>query len=223
MAGTLTVPVNGTSTTVPQTLVFDLRNLGYYFGKIKRENIVENLKRQTTGYSGCLLTIYFGGVQVFQIDIADLPSNYQSYSSNPIVPSLTNTTIQFVETCQNTNVFPTLDVANVTIVYPAVSSSSFSSGPSSTYSPPLMNSSPIPGSSPQSMLSSLSILWPSTYPPSNPTSSLIVSQATSSSTAVSSSSPLFSYPGSLGSAPSSRGATVSSLPPMSSTTSLVLC
>lgn len=112
MTGSLLIPVNGTSTHMIQYLNFELQNSGNVFGKrAKRRHEV----RQS--YSGCLLTVYYGGVAVFSIDIVDLFSEYQTYTSDSIIPSQTDTAIQFVETCQNTAIFPTVQLTNVTIFY----------------------------------------------------------------------------------------------------------
>lgn len=126
MTALLSLPVNNTPTNVPQMLVFSLSNDGYYFGKVRRAN-----RRQLP--TGCLLHVYYGGQDVYDIDMADLEYEYTQFTSPAILPNATNTAITFNETCQDTTTFPTLHIANVSIVYQgALPSSASASGSGSS-------------------------------------------------------------------------------------------
>ncbi|KAF2400427.1 hypothetical protein EJ06DRAFT_430299 [Trichodelitschia bisporula] len=124
ISGELTIPVNGTPTDTPQTITFMARNADFYFGKMRRQLA-----------SGCLLTVLYDGREVFSLNLGAISSTYVKYVTNVITPASTNTTIQFVETCVNTNIFPTLDMANIAIILQTPGSSSSMSTSVSTRIP----------------------------------------------------------------------------------------
>ena len=110
----LTIPVNGTSTSIAQRLVFSLANDGYYFGS----------KKQKRQIPSCMIQVFYDGVQVFTMDSADLFAEYQQFTSDSITPSSPNTVITFTETCPYSTTFPTLLVSGVSIQYEGVLSMS---------------------------------------------------------------------------------------------------
>lgn len=117
----LDVPINNTNNAAPQVLEFEVRNTQYYFGK-----------RQLSGGTptGCVLYILECGVVVGSIDIDSLTSDYQTFNTTGYVPCGSNYTMQFIETCSNTGgIFPTLDLANLTLF--EASNATTSSAPSS--------------------------------------------------------------------------------------------
>ena len=112
--GELDVPVNNTNTAQPQVLQFEARNEQYYFAK-----------RQISGGTptGCVLYILECGIVIGSIDIDSLTSDYEAFNSTGYIPCSVNYTLQFIETCSNTGgVFPTLDLANLTLFEAAGSS-----------------------------------------------------------------------------------------------------
>lgn len=127
--------MNNTNVAAPQVLEFEVRNLQYYFAK-----------RQLSGGTptGCVLYILECGVVIGSIDIDTLTSDYQTYNTTGYLPCSSNYTVQFIETCSNTGgVFPTLDLANLTL-FEASAGSAQSSGPG--VSPTLGASSVVTGS-----------------------------------------------------------------------------
>lgn len=133
----LDVPVNNSNAAAPQVLEFEVRNLQYYFAK-----------RQLSGGTptGCVLYVVECGVVIGSVDIDSLTSDYQAFNTTGYVPCSSNYTIQFIETCSNTGgLFPTLDLANLTL-YEAAQSSTPVPGPSSGVSQTLGISSVFTGS-----------------------------------------------------------------------------
>lgn len=101
------MPINNTDAAAPQVLEFEVRNTQYYYAK-----------RQLSGGTPteCVLYILECGVVIGSVDIDSLTSDYQAFNTTGYVPCGSNYTVQFIETCSNTGgIFPTLDLANLTL------------------------------------------------------------------------------------------------------------
>ncbi|KAF1992130.1 hypothetical protein K402DRAFT_79718 [Aulographum hederae CBS 113979] len=82
--------------------------------------------------SGCILSASIGGETILSIPVSQLTSNYTSFSSNPFTSNQTSQPLTYLLTCFNTDVYPVLDLVNITLNYVTIFSSSASPGITTT-------------------------------------------------------------------------------------------